>query len=176
MSTKACRQFTDQQKVEAARIVTQSGKPIAQIAKEMGLTESALRNWVKQASIDQAAAPDGAITTEERQELNRLRWEVKRLQMERDFLKKAAAFFAAESSSPVLSASKQSCAGCRCEPASAELFSPMTRVERENTRLRHYSARLDRKSLYYSKSEEMLRHSIRLLLHYLKWQDVPVPH
>ncbi len=51
----------------------------------------------------------------------------------------------------------------------------MTRVESENTRLRHYLARLHRKTLCYSKSEEMLRHSIRLLLHYLKFWDVPVP-
>jgi IS1 family transposase len=43
----------------------------------------------------------------------------------------------------------------------------MTRVEGENTRLRHYLARLHRKTLCYSKSEELLRHSIRLLLHYL---------
>jgi len=78
--------------------VTQSGKPISQIAKEMGLTESALRNWVKQAQIDQATVPNGPLTTEERQELAQLRREVKRLQMEREFLKKAAAFFAAENS------------------------------------------------------------------------------
>ena len=51
----------------------------------------------------------------------------------------------------------------------------MTRVEGENTRLRHYLARLHRKTLCYSKSEEMLRHSIRLLLHYLRFRDVPVP-
>ena len=51
----------------------------------------------------------------------------------------------------------------------------MTRVEGENTRLRHYLARLHRKTLCYSKSEEMLRHSIRLLLHYLKFWDVPIP-
>ncbi len=51
----------------------------------------------------------------------------------------------------------------------------MTRVEGENTRLRHYLARLNRKSLCYSKSEEMLRHSIRLLIHYLKFWEVPVP-
>jgi len=51
----------------------------------------------------------------------------------------------------------------------------MTRVEGENTRLRHYLARLHRKTLCYSKSEQMLRHSIRLLLHYLKFWDVPVP-
>jgi transposase len=60
----------------------------------MGLTESALRNWVKQAQIDQAASPNGALTIEERQELNRLRREVKRLQLERDFLKAVAFCFA----------------------------------------------------------------------------------
>ncbi len=51
----------------------------------------------------------------------------------------------------------------------------MTRVEGENTRLRHYLARLHRKTLCYSKSVEMLKHSIRLLIHYLKFGDVPVP-
>jgi IS1 family transposase len=52
----------------------------------------------------------------------------------------------------------------------------MTRVEGENTRLRHYLARLHRKTLCYSKSEIMLRHSVRLLIHYLKFRDVPVPY
>jgi transposase len=98
MSPKPRRQFTDQQKAEAVRIVAQSDKSITQIAKEMGLTESALRNWVKQAEIDQRRDTNGPLTTEERQELVRLRRDVKRLQMERDFLKKAAAFFAAENS------------------------------------------------------------------------------
>lgn len=51
----------------------------------------------------------------------------------------------------------------------------MTRVEGENTRLRHYLARLHRKTLCYSKSLEMLKHSVRLLIHYLKFGDVPVP-
>ena len=49
-------------------------------------------------------------------------------------------------------------------------------VEGENTRLRHYLARLKRKSLCYSKSEQMLRYSIQLLIHYLKFADVPVPY
>lgn len=49
------------------------------------------------------------------------------------------------------------------------------RVEGENTRLRHYLARLSRKTLCYSKSEVMLKHSIRLLLHYLRYRDVPTP-
>ena len=52
----------------------------------------------------------------------------------------------------------------------------MTRVEGENTRLRHYLARLHRKTLCYSKSIEMLDYSIRLLIHYLHWQDIPVPY
>ena len=52
----------------------------------------------------------------------------------------------------------------------------MTRVEGENTRLRHYLARLKRKTLCYSKSEEMLKHSIRLLIHYFKFSDVPIPY
>jgi IS1 family transposase len=51
----------------------------------------------------------------------------------------------------------------------------MTRVEGENTRLRHYLARLHRKTLCYSKSVEMLAHSVKLLVHYLKFGDVPVP-
>ncbi|NET11330.1 MAG: IS1 family transposase, partial [Symploca sp. SIO2B6] len=51
----------------------------------------------------------------------------------------------------------------------------MTRVEGENTRLRHYLARLTRKTLGYSKCVNMLKHSIRLLIDYLKFWDVPVP-
>ncbi len=52
----------------------------------------------------------------------------------------------------------------------------MTRVEGENTRLRHYLARLHRKTLCYSKSEKMFRYSIKLLIHYLKFADVPTPY
>ena len=52
----------------------------------------------------------------------------------------------------------------------------MTRVEAENTRLRHYLARLHRKTLCYSKSVEMLKHSIRLLIHYLRFSDLRVPY
>jgi IS1 family transposase len=52
----------------------------------------------------------------------------------------------------------------------------MTRVEGENTRLRHYLARLHRKTLCYSKSVQMLKYSISLLIHYLKFQDIPIPY
>jgi insertion element IS1 protein InsB len=52
----------------------------------------------------------------------------------------------------------------------------MTRVEGENTRLRHYLARLHPQTLCYSKSEIMLEHSVRLLIHYLRFKDIPVPY
>jgi insertion element IS1 protein InsB len=51
----------------------------------------------------------------------------------------------------------------------------MPRVEGEHTRLRHYLARLHRQTLCYSKSKTMLAHSIRLLVHYLKFHEVPIP-
>ena len=98
MSQKPRRLFTDEQKAEAVRIVNQSGKPVSQVAKEMGLTESALRKWVKQAQIDRQSTPQGQLTSAERKEFNELRRELKRVQMERDFLKKVATFFAKESS------------------------------------------------------------------------------
>ena len=101
MTQKSRRTFTAEQKVEAVAIVKQSGKPISQVAQEMGLTESALRQWVKQATIDQGGGNQGALTTQERAELTALRKDLKRVKMERDFLKKAAAFFARESSDPM---------------------------------------------------------------------------
>jgi transposase len=101
MSPKPRRLFTPEQKAEAVRIVQQSGKSIAQVAKEMGLTASALRNWVRQAEIDQQPNPTGELTSSERKELSELRRELKRVQMERDFLKKVSTFFAKESSDPM---------------------------------------------------------------------------
>ena len=101
MTQKPRRLFTDEQKAEAVKIVNQSGKPVSQVAKEMGLTESALRKWVKQAQIDHQSDPQGKLASAERQELNELRRELKQVQMERDFLKKAATFFAKESSDPM---------------------------------------------------------------------------
>jgi transposase len=116
MSRRTHRQYTAEQKSQYVRLATESGKPVSQVAKELDLTESALRKWIKQAQIDQAAAPGGPLTTEERQELTRLRREVKRLEQERAFLtagassrqsrpthclKKAAAFFAQETSIPM---------------------------------------------------------------------------
>ena len=98
MTKKPRRYFTDEQKAEAVNIVKQSGKPVSQVAREMGLTESALRKWVKQSQIEAQPRLEGELTSAEQQELVRLRRELKRVTMERDFLKKATAFFAKESS------------------------------------------------------------------------------
>ena len=96
MSKKKRRSFTEEQKAEAVKIVKTSGKTVTQVAHEMGLTVSALRKWVKQDEINQNPTPRGPLTTDERAELARLRKELRRVEMERDFLKKAAAFFARE--------------------------------------------------------------------------------
>ncbi|MCY0989479.1 transposase [Nannocystis sp. ILAH1] len=96
MSKKKRRAFTPEQKAEAVKIVKNSGKSVTQVAQEMGLTVSALRNWVKQDETSRSPAPRESLTADERAELVRLRKELKRVEMERDFLKKAAAFFARE--------------------------------------------------------------------------------
>jgi transposase len=89
------RSFSPEQKSDAIKLVRKTGS-VARVAKDLDLTESALRNWVKQAEVDDGHGPQGALTTEEKEELQQLRREVRTLRMERDFLKKAAAFFARE--------------------------------------------------------------------------------
>ncbi len=82
-------------KVEAVQLVQQRERSLAQIARDLGVSEQTLRNWVKQIEIDRGART--GLTTEERDELRRLRRENRILKEERDILKKAAAFFAKES-------------------------------------------------------------------------------
>ncbi len=72
------------------------GGQLLRPVEAVDVAQSSLRNWVKQADIDEGKGPEGALTTEERAELRRLRRENRRLQSERDFLKKATAFFAKE--------------------------------------------------------------------------------
>jgi transposase len=94
MERRKRRKFTPEYKAEVVRLVQRSGKSPGAVAREMDLTETAVRAWVKQAAIDAKRDPNGPLTTEERAEVVRLRRELKTATMERDFLRKAAAFFA----------------------------------------------------------------------------------
>jgi transposase len=87
------RQFTDEFKASAVRLVLDEGKTVGAVARDLDLTETALRDWVKRARADRTKGRSG-LTTAEREELTRLRKEVRILAEEREILKKAAAFFA----------------------------------------------------------------------------------
>ena len=87
------RQFDDDFKAQAVRLVLDEGKSLAATARDLDLTESALRQWVERARADRTQGPTG-LTTSEREELARLRKENRELRTEREILKKAAAFFA----------------------------------------------------------------------------------
>jgi transposase-like protein len=91
---KQHRLYSPEQRAEAVKLVRVSGQSIRQVADDLGIPENTLWNWVSRSRIDAGEGPAGALTTDERQELVRLRRENRRLTQERDFLKKAAAFFA----------------------------------------------------------------------------------
>ena len=93
MAKRKRRSFTPEQKSNAVRMVRDVGS-VPEVARRLDLTETALRHWVQQADIDEGNGLEGALTTEEREELRRLRRRVRTLEMERDFAKKAAAYFA----------------------------------------------------------------------------------
>ena len=93
---RARRQFTDEFRAGAVRLVLDEGKTVAQVARDLDLTPSALSGWVRQARADRDGGKTG-LTTEERAELAKLRKENRELRIEREILKKAAAFFAKES-------------------------------------------------------------------------------
>jgi transposase-like protein len=90
------RTFTPEFKAEAVRLCRIGDRSIAQVAQDLDLTETALREWVRRAVVDAGQGPPEALTTQEREELRELRKRVKRLEMEREILKKAATFFAKE--------------------------------------------------------------------------------
>ena len=90
------RSFTEEFKAGAVRLVLDEGKTVSQVGRDLDVAQSVIGNWVKQARADRSDGKTG-LTTEERAELARLRREVKDLRMQRDILKKAAAFFAKES-------------------------------------------------------------------------------
>ena len=90
------RVHTPEFKAETVKLVRDGARSIGQVCEELGLADSLVRNWVRQAAVDRGEGPTGALTTAEKEELSHLRREVKVLRMEREILKRAATFFAKE--------------------------------------------------------------------------------
>lgn len=99
MTKRKRRTFTPEQKAQALRLAEELGN-VAQAARDLGIPANLIHRWKKQAEIDAGNGPAGALTTEEKRELAQLRRDVRRLRMERDFLKKATAYFAKETDPP----------------------------------------------------------------------------
>ena len=94
MTARMRRSFTPEFKAHTVELVRTSGKSVGEVCRDLDLTETAVRRWVARADID-AGRRDG-LTTAEREELSRLRRENRVLREEREILRKAAAFFAKE--------------------------------------------------------------------------------
>lgn len=93
------KSYTPKYRQDAARLVIDTGRTIAEVAREIGVGEQLLGRWV---AIERSGMedPSAALDVDERAELDRLRRENSELRMDREFLKKAAAFFAVENSNP----------------------------------------------------------------------------
>jgi transposase len=96
------RKFTPEFKLEAVRLAAAGNKPLAQVARELGILPNLLRNWRRQVEDREGQPPAGVFPghgqlPSQDEELRRLRREVESLRQERDFLKKTAAYFAKES-------------------------------------------------------------------------------
>lgn len=85
------RKFTDEFKADAVALVEESGGQISKVAKELGIYDSSLGNWVRKAREEAAGAP----TAQERAEIRELKRELERVRRERDILGKATAYFSA---------------------------------------------------------------------------------
>jgi transposase len=90
------RSFTPEFKAEIVELCQRGDRSVGQVAGDFDLTETAVREWVRQAERDSGARVDGGLTSEEREELARLRRENRRLQGDVEILKRATAFFAKE--------------------------------------------------------------------------------
>ncbi|MFC9098064.1 transposase [Streptomyces sp. NPDC003343] len=91
------KQYTAEFKRDAVTLVHSSGKTVTEVAREIGVSPEGLRNWVNQDRADRGQEPAGALTSDEKEELRRLRRENRDQQQTIEVLKKAAAFFARES-------------------------------------------------------------------------------
>jgi transposase len=97
MGKRRRRTFTPEQRAEAVKMVLESGRSVASVARDLDLTTNALATWVKQAKVNSGHRTPGCLASAERTELVELKRENKRLAQENSFLKKANAFFARES-------------------------------------------------------------------------------
>lgn len=93
---KSPPRYPDAFRAEAVDLVQAGERSLPQIARDLGINNQTLRNWVKRAEIDAGQGAPDELTTDERAELVRLRRENRLLQQEREILKKAAAWFAKE--------------------------------------------------------------------------------
>jgi transposase len=92
------RQFSREFKLEAVKLVKERGVSVAQAARDLELHQTVLRSWIRELAVDaKQAFPGKGVMKPEQAEMERLRKEVAKLKMERDILKKAAAYFARES-------------------------------------------------------------------------------
>jgi len=91
--TERRRKFSPQFRAEAVQMVIETGKPIAEVARDLGIHDGTLGNWVNAWRRDNPG-PDQALSPVQRARVNELEEENRRLRMENEFLKKAAAFFA----------------------------------------------------------------------------------
>jgi transposase len=90
------RSFTPEFKAEIVELCERGDRSVGQVAKDFDLTETAVREWVRQAERDSGSRQDGGLTTDERRELAQLRRENRRLREDVEVLKRATAFFANE--------------------------------------------------------------------------------
>ena len=93
--SKNRRSFTPEFKEEAAKLVVAPSRPVASVAREIGANQQTLRNWVNDYGVKHAA-DEPPLTVSERARLRELEKEVRELRLEKEFLGKAAAFFASE--------------------------------------------------------------------------------
>ena len=98
MGKKPCRRrwFTPEFKAEIVELCQRGDRSVGQVARDFDLTETAVREWVKQAGRDAGTRQDGGLTSVERKELAELRRESRRLREDVEILKRATAFFAGE--------------------------------------------------------------------------------
>lgn len=94
MPRRERRKFTPEYKAEVVALIRSSGKTVGQVSRDLGLTETSVREWVQKAEIEEGTRP--GLTAAEREELVRLRRQVRVLEEERAILKRAAVFFAKE--------------------------------------------------------------------------------